>query len=70
MLLPFKNHLTQEMCIATTKDGALHLTLDQVNDPINNHNLNYKSGMVKPPQVLSPFTSVVDLFFHRFSHGE
>ncbi|KAG6820547.1 hypothetical protein H0H93_015432 [Arthromyces matolae] len=31
---------------ATTKDGYLHLTL-QTADPINNHNMSYKSGMIQ-----------------------
>ena len=32
--------------LATTKGGALRLTLEKVSDPLNNHNLNYRSGMV------------------------
>ncbi|KAF5357204.1 hypothetical protein D9756_006626 [Leucocoprinus leucothites] len=32
---------------ATTKDGYLHLTLDQVDDPADNHDLNYRSGMIQ-----------------------
>ncbi|KAG2008507.1 beta-glucan synthesis-associated protein KRE6 [Coprinopsis cinerea AmutBmut pab1-1] len=32
---------------ATTRDGALQLTLERVADPSLNHNLEYKSGMVQ-----------------------
>ncbi|KAF9485084.1 glucosidase [Pholiota conissans] len=31
----------------TTKDGKLHLRLDLVDDPINNHNMTYKSAMIQ-----------------------
>jgi len=31
--------------LATTKGGALRLTIEKV-DPVNNHNLTYRSGMV------------------------
>jgi len=32
---------------ATTKNGYLQLTIDEVTDVINNHNLSYKSGMIQ-----------------------
>lgn len=32
---------------ATTANGSLHLTLDRVGNPDNNHNLSYKSGMIQ-----------------------
>lgn len=32
--------------LATTANGSLQLTIDFVDDPINNHNLSYRSGMV------------------------
>ncbi|KAF7344352.1 GH16 domain-containing protein [Mycena sanguinolenta] len=30
----------------STKDGALHITLSKVEDPADNHNMSYKSGMM------------------------
>ena len=33
--------------LATTANGSLQLTIDFVDDPINNHNLSYRSGMVR-----------------------
>ncbi|KAF6764152.1 beta-glucan synthesis-associated protein SKN1 [Ephemerocybe angulata] len=34
---------------ATTRNGSLEFTLEKVDDPTLNHNLNYKSGMVSVP---------------------
>jgi len=31
---------------ATTRNGSLQLTIEQVPDPSINHNMEYKSGMV------------------------
>jgi len=32
---------------ATTKDGALKLTLSKVTNPLDNHNMQYRSGMIQ-----------------------
>lgn len=32
---------------ATTKDGYLQLTLDMVDDPLDNHNMTFRSGMIQ-----------------------
>jgi hypothetical protein len=32
--------------LVTTKDGALQIKIERVDDPSTNHNMSYKSGMV------------------------
>ena len=32
--------------VVTTKDGALQIKIERVDDPSTNHNMSYKSGMV------------------------
>lgn len=46
---PFQNDLEwYDPSAATTKGGALKLTLSKVNNTLDNHNLQYRSGMVRP----------------------
>lgn len=41
----FGEECAEDGFVATTKDGALRLTLSKVN-PADNHNMQYRSGMV------------------------
>lgn len=44
--------LFAQICAATTANGSLRLTLEEA-DPANNHELDYKSGMVSRLSSLS-----------------
>lgn len=51
----------------TTGGGHLQLTLEKIDDPENNHNLNYRSGMV------ASVSFVCDLYIklcYRYNHGQ
>lgn len=55
--------------IATTSGGSLRLRIDEVTDASDNHNLTYRSGMVRRLSPSALFYNIQTTTTYRFNHG-